>query len=234
VLGRRFRSKDELYYIMKYQFVGAMPWGFAGIWTGMMSMATIYVSFTHVTDLPNWYATFLGIYFGILVSMILYFMAKRNQEITDSRVKRIEGITDSIFISGQQSIKKSKFYLFYALDGIIENYMMICEEVDKWKRAKNHDNVLFHRKKILHIWENSLSHYSKILDDPEIVSNRLYDHEVIHELKSISDSCKIKLSLNEKTHEFNDEKFNLSVVRCIILLDKLKLEHRFRIELFKL
>ncbi len=122
MFGRRWRTKDELVYLTKYQLRDSIPWMIAGLWTGLVMVMSIYVKQTWEHDFPNWFATILGIYFGVIVAMIAYFRAKRSQDIIESRIRRIEGIVAADFPYLSDGIENSKFHVLFALDGIIDSY----------------------------------------------------------------------------------------------------------------
>ena len=233
MLRKRWRSKDEILYLFKYQLRDSVPWAVAGIWTSIIFVVGVYVKTTWEHDFPNWFATLLGFYGAVIVAMIVYFKAKKNQEIMESKIRKIEGIINSKFYYAPNNIQNLKFHILYALEGIIESYTDLRHEAKKWKRAKNKDEKNFHKDRFHYIWENSILEYGKILSNPEIVSDKIFRHNEVEELKNISEKCKIKPFLDENKNIVEYDKFHLTVVRCIVLLDKLKIDSKFRDILLK-
>lgn len=227
MFGRRWRTREELWYLAKYNAKGSWPAILFGVWTSFLLLGAILIKDSWEKDLPNWYATLIGLYFGVLISLLAYFRSQKSQDRMEDTIKTIEGFIMSKFSPMDKSIQNSKFFVKFALSGIIDTYSEFEKLAKQWKKKKTEDKK-FLKNKILYLWENSMFEYTKILDDENIVSTNLYLPLEIEKLRMISNDCKRLPEFNETNNKINDFKFNRSVVNCIILLDKLKLDNKFR------
>ncbi len=232
MLGRRWRTREEFWYLMKYNAKGSWPSILFGVWTAFLFVGALLIKDSWEKDLPNWYATLIGLYFGVLISLLAYFKSQKSQDRMEDTIKTIEGFIISKFSPMDKSIQNSKFFVRFALSGIIDTYSEFEKLVKQWKKKKNEDKK-FLKDKILYLWENSMFEFAKILDDEKIVSTKLYLPSEIERLRIISNECKRLPEFNEENNKINYFKFHRSVVNCIILLDKLKLDNKFRTVLTK-
>lgn len=232
MFGRRFRSKSELRYLLKHEFLDSWYIPPLTFWTVIMISVALILHTTWKNDFPNWYGELLGFYFGVLIAIIVHFRSKKIQNIVEAKLQRIEGIINSQHMYGNK-ILNSQFQLFYALDGIIEIYAMLRKESKKWKKTKDDSKKEFFKQKILYVYEKSIVEFAKILDNQEIVSDKMFELKDIEELHKISVQCKIRPEFDEKNNKIIHHNFHHTVVQCILLLDKLKIDSKFRGVLLK-
>ena len=233
MFGKRWRTKQELWYITKHQLNQSLSTFVIGIWTGFIIVASIYVNQTWGEDFPNWYAAVLSIYLGILVAIIAYLKAKKSQEDIEIKVKRIEGMLFSSLDLEKNHPKTSQFYLSLALNGIIDTFPEIEKLSKKWKKAKKHEQKKFLEEKLNYYWKNSITSYGLVLDNPDYILDKLYDNEILDSLKDIYKKCKIFPSFDYDKNKISFHYFHRCVVDCILILDKLKIDSKFETDLFR-
>ncbi len=175
----------------------------------------------------------LSVYLGILVAMIAYFKAKKSQDKIESKIMRIEGILSSEFKLEKNHPKISQFYLSVALDGIINLFPDLEKLAKKWKKSKKTDEKNFLEEKINHIWNTTMTEYGIVLQNPDYVSKKLYDKKTLNALKNISLNCNIFPTFDHEKNKVDFHMFHRIVRDCILLLDKLKIDLKFRSDLLK-
>ena len=227
MFGRRWRSREELSYMIKNDLKRSWPHALMGFWTGFIVLGAIIVKDTWAHDVPNWYATVIGIYFGVIITMFAYFRTQQSQKFMEEKIRKMEGILNSQFQITHKNSQNSDFQIYYALDGIINTYTELEKIMKKWKKVKG-ENKQFLKEKILYIWQRSMLEYVKILDNNEIVSEKLYEPHHIKKMKSISEKCKTMPEFHIKSNKIETGNFHRTVIECIILLDKLKLDSKYR------
>lgn len=233
MFGKRWRTRHEVWYIVKHNLHNSFPLIIISIWSGFMLVAGLYVRQTWENDFPNWFALMLSVYFGVLVAMIAYFKAKKSQDNIESRIIRIEGILSSEFKLEKNHPKTSQFYLSLSLDGIINVFPDLEKLAKKWKRSKNVEEKNFLEEKINHIWKNTMVEYGGVLQNPDYVSDKLYDKKTLNALKDIYINCNIFPLFDYDENKINFHKFHRIVGYCILLFDKLKIDSKFRTDLLK-
>lgn len=232
MFGRRWRSREEIFYMVKNDLKRSFPRALMMTWTVFIVVGAIVVKVTWHNDLPNWYATLIGIYFGVFISMFVYFRSQKSQRIMEEKIRKIEGVLNSHFPMIPKDIGNSNFQIYYALDSIINTYAEVEKIVKRWKKAKG-ENKKFLQEKIHYIWKNSMHKYSKILDNDEVIFTKLYEPKYVEKIKEISEKCKIIIDFDTESNEIKSDNFHRTVVDCIILLDKLKLDSQYRDAIFR-
>ena len=232
MFGRRWRSRAELRYMLKNDLKRSWPHALMGFWTGFILLGAVIVKDTWAHDVPNWYATLIGIYFGVIISMFIYFRSQKSQRIMEEKIRKIEGVVNSHFPMIPKDISNSNFQVYYVLDGIINTYAEIEKIAKKWKKVKGEDKK-FLQQKIQYVWAHSMHKYSKILENDEIIFTKLYEPRHVEKLKEISEKCKIIIDFDVSGNKIKTDNFHRTVVDCIILLDKLKLDSQYRDVIFR-
>jgi len=119
------------------------------------------------------------------------------------------------------------------LDGIINLFPELERLGKKWKKSKKTEERNFLEEKIKHIWKNTMTEYGTVLQNPEYVSDKLYDKKILDALKDISLNCDIFPTFDHEKNKVDFHGFHQIVRYCILLFDKLKIDSKFRTDLLK-
>ncbi len=182
----------------------------------LLSVMFAAIQLWQYSDFPNWFTLASGTGFGVMVVWIVYCIEKRSQDHIESKIMRIERILSSNLKLEKNHPKTSQLYLLLSLDEIITLFSEIKKLEKQWKVSKNKEKKTFLKEKIDYIWKN-IDECGTNLQNPDHVSDKLYDKQTLDNLKNISTKCETSPAFNSDKNKIDFHDFHNVVKDCKIL-----------------
>lgn len=225
---QHFRSRKEIWYVTKRDLWSFRRWSIIVVTIIIVFVIWVYLQNNNlVREYWDQYLLLLSIAISVIITVIVYDKTKTSSEEQEIRIRRIEGTIHSKFPYSIKSKETAKFQIIFALEGILYNLEDMREEIKNWSRESDKNKKEIIKNRCIYMWK-SVQEYGNSLDDQSIVSNIIFDEEIVDLIKKISIECKKELEFDESKNYCVHTGVHSVIVNALLILDEFNIITQYR------